>query len=64
VVRPQALAARLSRTAADLQERYSRLGPEAENLENSRAQVLPALGSLNSMTKSAAPAQRAKKATA
>ena len=64
VVRPQALAARLSRTAVDLHERYSGLGPEAENLENSREQVLPALGPLNSMTKSAAPAQRAKKATA
>jgi predicted DNA-binding transcriptional regulator YafY len=60
VVRPQALAERLSRTAADLHERYSGLAREAENLEKGREQVLPALGPL----KGAAPAQRAKKATA
>jgi predicted DNA-binding transcriptional regulator YafY len=64
VVRPQALAERLSKTAAELHQRYSGAVKEAENWEHGREQVLPALGLLNGMTKSAASAQRAKKATA
>jgi hypothetical protein len=60
VVRPQALAERLSRTAVDLHERYSGAVREAENLEKGREQVLPALGPL----KGAPPVQQAKKATA
>lgn len=63
VVRPQALAERLSRTAVDLHERYSGLAWDTENLDKGREQVLPALGPLKGMTKSAAPSQLAKKAT-
>ena len=56
VVRPQALAERLSRTAVDLHHRYSGLAQEAENLEKGREQILPALGPLKGITKGATPA--------
>ena len=64
VVRPQALAERLSRTAVELHQRYSGLGREAENLEKVREQVLPALGPLKGLTKGATPTLRTKRATA
>jgi len=64
VVRPQALAERLSKTAAELHQRYNEAVKDAENLEKGREQVLPALGPLNGTTKGAPRAQRAKKATA
>ena len=64
LVRPQALADRLSRTAVELHERYSGLAKDTENLEKGREQVLPTLGPLKGMTKSAAPAQRTRNASA
>jgi predicted DNA-binding transcriptional regulator YafY len=60
LVRPQALAERLSNTAAELHQRYSGLGREPEELEKGREQVLPALGHLKDVT----PSLRGKKAAA